>query len=133
MSNSEEVLASLPAGDRSQKTFLNLGEGATQQALGLTWELSSDSITFTFTFPDGQNSKRGILRVTASLFDPLGLVVPFLLTPKLLLRELWRRNIGWDEDIDETLLAVWTRWQEMARHLPEIKIARCFNLHDSPV
>ena len=100
MSNSEEVLASLPAGDRSQKTFLNLGEGATQRALGLTWELSSDSIIFTFTFPDG------ILRVTASLFDPLGLVVPFLLTPKLLLRELWRRNIGWDEDIDETLLAV---------------------------
>ena len=133
MSNSEEVLASLPAADRSEKAFLDLLNELSERALGVTWELSTDSITFTFTFPDGPNSKRGILRITASLFDPLGLVVPFLLTPKLLLRELWRQNVGWDEIIDEASLAVWTRWKEMARHLSEIRIKRCFNLHDSPV
>ncbi len=133
MSNSPEILASLPDSEVSQKAFLNIGDEHLQQALGVTWEISSDTITFTFTFPDGPNSKRGILKITASLFDPLGLVAPFLLKPKLLLRELWRTNVGWDEEIDESLLMIWTQWKDMAKFLSNIKIKRCFNIHDSPV
>ena len=43
-----------------------------------------------------QNSKRGILSFTTSIFDPLGILTPFTLEPKLLIEELWSRKIDWD-------------------------------------
>ena len=63
----------------------------------------------------------------------MGLLVPFLLKPKLLLRELWRLDVGWDEVIDDKMLAIWIRWQEMSKFLSLIRIDRCFNLHTSPI
>ena len=69
-----------------------------QRALGIYWNVHSD--TFTFLFQCEFNTpwtKRGILRVICSLFDPLGFLIPFILVAKILLQELWRKDYGWDE------------------------------------
>ena len=41
-------------------------------------------------------TRRGILSVVCSLFDPLGFVAPFVMKGKLLLQELCRQKMGWD-------------------------------------
>ena len=71
--------------------------------------------------------------MTCSLFDPPGFVVPFVLKPKLLVRELWRRNIDWDQDIGADSRRIWRCWREAANFLSEVEVDRCFNLHDSSV
>lgn len=133
MSNSKNLLSSLPPSEVSLKASFNLGDDQLQRALGVSWDIISDTFKFATNLPDAPETKRGILRVTSSLFDPLGFAVPFLLKPKLLLRELWRSEIGWDQGIDETTCTIWRRWQEMTKFLSDVEINRCFNLHDSPV
>ena len=53
----------------------------------MLWDIATDTFTFSVSLPDAPESKRGLLRVTCSLFDPSGFVVPFVLRPELLIRE----------------------------------------------
>ena len=50
-------------------------------------------------------SKRIILAQLNGIFDPLGLVSPFVIKGKMLLRQLFRDKIGWDEKISDELRA----------------------------
>lgn len=36
-----------------------------------------------------------------SLFDPLGLVAPVLIHGRMMMQDLWRDNLGWDEEVNE--------------------------------
>ena len=49
------------------------------------------------------NTKRGILSPKSPILDPLGLLVPFLLEPKLIIQQLWKEKIKGDNKIPETL------------------------------
>ena len=62
----------------------------------------------------------------SSLFDPLGFLSPFILPVKVLLQELWRMEIQWDERVLEPLLTQWHRWVESLPLVAKIKIPRCF-------
>ncbi len=133
MSNCEELLKSLPPSEVSPKVTFDLGGDQTQRALGVLWDLATDKFKFSVNLPDAPETKRGILRVTCSIFDPPGFVLPFVLRPKLLLREQWRLEVAWDENIDDGSRTIWRNWREMANFLSELEIDRCFNLHDSPI
>ena len=101
MSNSINVLNRLPASEISPKIKkLDLTEYPVERALGMFWDLKEDIFTFSQVEEKYQNTKRGILSFTASTFDPLGIVTPFTLESKLLIQELWSRQIiDWDEKI----------------------------------
>ena len=43
------------------------------------------------------NTRRGVLRVTGSVFDPLALAAPYLIKAKLIIQELQRCQIEWDD------------------------------------
>ena len=42
-------------------------------------------------------TKRSILSYTAKLFDPLGLTLPVFVKAKILMRDLWKAKVDWDE------------------------------------
>ena len=96
VSNSKEVLDSIPAEDISSKASILLDGDGLERVLGAKWDIPSDTFTFTYKFIDAPSSKRGILKVTCSLFDPLGILVAFILIAKLLLQELWHLSYDWD-------------------------------------
>ena len=58
-------------------------------------------------------TRRGLLSMVSSIFDPLGFVAPILTAPKLWLRELKEQD--WDEEISEMNNDVgrngWLRWR----------------------
>ena len=100
----------------------------------ISWDIKSDRIIFTLNLPDAPYSKRGVLRVTCSLFDPLGFLTPFILRAKILLQELWRRGYGWDDLIDKESSTFWQKWLESANNVATVYIDRCFNdFIDNPV
>ena len=43
---------------------------------------------------------------------------------KLLLQELWRKGIGWDEEIPEDCKAQWKKWKAGAQKVPLIQLHR---------
>ena len=48
-------------------------------------------------------TKRIIHSKVAGVFDPLGLVGPFVVCAKILLQEMWTKGLDWDEPIDHEL------------------------------
>lgn len=46
-------------------------------------------------------TKRLILSIAQRVFDPIAFCCPMSLKPKLLLQQAWRKQIGWDSEVDE--------------------------------
>ena len=84
--------------------------------MGLNWDTGSDNYIFDFenicrTAERSDVTKRKILRVAAMFFDPLGLISPITLQPKLMLQELCRNKLEWDEVInDRNNINKWTKF-----------------------
>lgn len=109
-SNEREVLDSVDPSERAVTTEpLNLGLNATpaERALGIQWSLEHDTFSFNVDLQNKPSTRRGILSVIASLYDPLGFVAPFTLSGKCILQELCRRGIGWDDPLPEDLRPRW--------------------------
>ena len=51
---------------------------------------------------------------------------PLILAVKVLLQELWRMGIQWDERVPEPLLTQWHRWMKSLPLVAKFKIPRCF-------
>lgn len=63
----------------------------------------------------------------ASQNDPLGYLIPFITRAKLLVQDLWKNNLGWDDPItSDSLLTRWQDWQQELHSLNQIAIPRCY-------
>ncbi|MBM6549259.1 hypothetical protein, partial [Streptococcus dysgalactiae] len=69
-------------------------------------------------------TRRGLLSSISSLYDPLGLVAPWLLPGKILLQRLCRKGMGWDQPLDEDDQQTWNEWLQTLSRLGEISILR---------
>ena len=135
LSNSRAVLDSLPASEISPKMKLDLDAENIQRALGILWDEVTDRFIFLLKLPDAPMTKRGIIRVTCSFFDPMGFITAFILIAKILVQELWRRGYGWDDEIDEESQNFWRRWLDAAANINKVYVDRCYSsyLDDSIV
>ena len=61
----------------------------TKKILGIMWNHKRDTLNVRHSNKSYPNTKRGILSHINSIFDPLSLLVPFLLEPKLIIQQLW--------------------------------------------
>ena len=83
--------------------------------LGMHWDKNRDVVSVSIPRKK-DDTKRGILRFLASIFDPLGIISPITLCGKILYRESCDLKIGWDKPITNDLLKKWTKW---VSQLPE--------------
>ena len=123
-SNNRKLQATIPEKERANPA-LNLD--LDQPPFGrVHWDADSDTFLFKVVPTNKPPTKRGILSTVSSLFDPLGFMGPFILPVKVLLQELWRMGIQWDERVPEPLLTQWHRWMESLPLVSKLKIPRCF-------
>ena len=109
-------------------TDKNLNSENSVKALGIKWFASDDSFGFDgFFIPDGLIvTKRVVLSFIAKLFDPLGLISPFIMTVKTLFQDVWKLGIEWDEEINDELKGKFFAWMEGLRALKEWKVPRSY-------
>ena len=132
-SNNQEVMKSLPEDKRAPNMVMNAetvegGESKPTGALGLKWSPEGDVFTFRFAPAKqvrGKWSKRALLTTQASVFDPLGQLSPFIMKARLILQDLWRIKLDWDDPIPEESEMKWLAWAQQLEHLPDIKFLRC--------
>ena len=128
ISNSQEVLASIPEAERAKGApSLDL-DAAVERALGTLWRLETDSFGFEISLSETDRlskTKRGLLRVISSVYDPLGLAGPFVICGKMLFQMLCRRNVGWDDPIPDDLMEQWQRWLDDLPSLSKLEVPRC--------
>ena len=128
-SNSRDILATIPEEERANEVkCLDLihDELPIQGALGVHWCVESDQFKFRITLSTKPLTRRGILSIVSSIYDPLGFVAPFVLPAKRILQDLCRNErIGWDDEIPVEYKVKWAKW---IKDLPEIEslfIKRC--------
>ena len=92
---------------------------------------NSDTIKVISVNKSFANTKRGLLSLVSSIFDPLGIVTPSLIEPKLIIQELWRQQIDWDELLPLELHSRWMAWKTSISSLSDVTINRWYGFDQS--
>ena len=125
--NREEVLESTPESERAPSVlYLDSGQERlpAQRTLGLKWDMGSDKFTFKVDLKDKPNTRRGILSLTSSVYDPLSFLAPIIVPAKKLLQALCRKKLNWDDLVGEIESQTWEKWKEQLSSLSQIAVNR---------
>ena len=128
VSNRKNVLDSIPEAERAKDVKQwNLDGGTlTERALGVYWLVDEDAIGFKISLTQQPVTRRGILSTVSSVYDPLGIVSPFVMTAKILLQQLCKSGVKWDDRITGTLEKLWIAWFTEVQKLESVKLERCY-------
>ncbi|MEM7299092.1 MAG: reverse transcriptase domain-containing protein, partial [Bacteroidota bacterium] len=102
---------------------------SSKRVLGVEWDLSSDD--FVFKLHDFIKScqsisftKRNVLSVAASLYDPLGFLAPITARIKVLFQMTCKAKLAWDDQLSGGVLIAWKKFIEVISELTEVRIPR---------
>lgn len=129
VSNNRTVPASIPDEKRSKEVKhldLHRDELPLNSAMTLHW--NTESFLFKIALKQQQFTRRGILSVTNSVYDPLGLLALVMLPAKRIGQESCWMNYGWDEEIPAAFAK---KMGQVARGaqatvLSNLSFSRCF-------
>ena len=119
-----------------------------QEVLGISYESKDDTVFFparinfspkkrnVFTGPNlkGEDipsqvpqplTRRLVLQQVMAVYDPLGFFSPFLLQAKLLLRDTWKLQLGWDDPLPTSMWGCWTQFFSQLIEASAIQYPRC--------
>ncbi|CAG2254433.1 unnamed protein product [Mytilus edulis] len=128
LSNKRNVLNAIPESERAS-SVVSLGPSdmlPSDKALGVIWDVNEDKIKFKVKLSDKPLTRRGILSVVSSIFDPLGLVSPVTLRAKAIVQHLCKEKFGWDEQIPQEYHDKWKSWVKNLPCLENLSVNRCF-------
>ena len=120
VSNSREILNS------PKLVSHDLHSPTAERALGMIWNNNQDKLTFKPVTNDCPNTKHVIQSLVSSVFDTLGDLAPCFLEPKLILQELWKLKISWDEEIPKELKARWIIWKNEMINISHVTLDRWY-------
>ena len=129
LSNSKEVLAAVGPEERSNSVkSLDISKDMLpiERTLGVEWCVESDTFQFRIHLKDKPLTRRGILSTVSSIFDPLGLVSPVILTGKRILQDLCRDGVDWDDPVPDHIRPKWEQWRNELQLLQSCNIPRCY-------
>ncbi|XP_065365532.1 uncharacterized protein LOC135958560 [Calliphora vicina] len=88
------------------------------KALGMSWKPKDDVCCFRFDLPVIEvPTKRSVLSAVAKIFDVLGILSPIIISCKILIQELWKQKLEWDEPLNERFS---NRWRIIEQDFPNI-------------
>ena len=97
--------------------------------LGMEWDIERDEFVFRFDnllqkCGSITQTKRNLLSVSASIFDPLGFVSPITAKIKTIFQMLCKDKLDWDEIIPQKIALIWNNFLEELNDLKEVKCSR---------
>ena len=107
-----------------------------ENVIGVSWQVAEDSLAFGTCKGEttvNQITKRRILSVVNSIFDPLGLLSPFTVKPKILLRQIWATlpKIDWDDKLPEKIEEEWRTIAAQMKTAKSVKFRRSLTPKDA--
>ena len=134
-SNVPEILDSIPEANKNPNTKIKV--------LGVLWDSKTDELTFDIKIKKEENqdsriedsdTKRSFLEESATIFDPLGLLSPFVMKIKLLFQKVWlseeketdKKKKGWDTKLSPEIQKEWNNLKVELQTLNTISVPRCF-------
>ncbi len=136
ISNSQEVLSTIPEADRAaasalvfQEKDFELSEEPINKALGISWNPKTDHFSYygyaSITHEPGKETKRTLCSKMSRIFDPTGFLSPFTIRAKMLMQACWLAAIGWDDPLPEAIDQEWQQWLHELPQLSAFSPPRC--------
>ena len=111
----------------SRDSHMSLDPTETIKTLGLFWNPSEDLIIYTVNLAESNNklTKRTIFSQIAKLFDPLVLLGPVVVSAKIIIQDLWKAKLPWNETVPLSLQRSWVNYRDQLPLLNNIQFPRC--------
>ncbi|XP_076638833.1 uncharacterized protein LOC143350692 [Colletes latitarsis] len=124
VSNEPKLIESLRKLDNTEHIALDTVEA--KKTLGLYWNANKDTLGYSLKQAPARQkiTKRTILARVAQLFDPLGLLGPIIVQAKLIMQDLWKCQVDWDEDVPIGIRTAWTTFHSQLQNIRQIQIPR---------
>jgi hypothetical protein len=123
-------MESIPLDERSTSVKIHefeFGEIPAERVLGVYWNVQEDTLGIQIrATTDAVCTRRSILKVFSTVYDPLGIVGPFVLKAKQIFQEECRRvDKGWDDPIVDSSKRSWAKWLSELPQLQDVLLDRC--------
>ncbi|KAJ0172004.1 hypothetical protein K1T71_012767 [Dendrolimus kikuchii] len=93
--------------------------------LGLGWDYSKDNLFFpSKPILNKPITKRFILSQSFKIYDPLGLLSPCVIIPKLIFQSICNEEIGWDQPLSQPISREWQQFYENIHCLTSLRVPR---------
>ena len=101
------------------------------KVLGVNWKTESDEFLFDFTelikFARSLPvTKRSLLKLSAKIFNPLGLLSPFVIQMKIMFQEHCTHKVNWDQELHGETLLKWNSFLTELESLNNVRIPRYY-------
>ena len=108
--------------------YLQLELFPEQKTLGIYWSPDKDEFIVKVNIRNCPLSRRGLFSMASQLYNPLGLLQPFILPVKHIMQCLCDLKLRWNEIIPETIRADWMKWLSSLPQLQELFFPCCVRL-----
>ena len=128
ISNDRKVLEAIPVQERAKAVKdLNLDHGSLpiERALGIHWNTETDHFGVQVKVKQRELTRRGLLSVVSSVYDPLGLVCPFVVRAKMIFQDECKSGKEWDDPLSPENEVRWRKWSEELPLLGQFRVERC--------
>ena len=135
-SNSRALLQSFPPSEVSEPNIrLSFDKPTHQHTLGVARDVDSDSFVMEVKLPQRKFTKRGILSLVSSIYDPVSFISPVVLTGRLIQRSILPpkelkdsrlADFQWDDQLPDEYRPRWETWLSTLTLLNNVKIPRSF-------
>ena len=123
--SSSNVLKFLDPSLIASKVKVDFSETINERSLGVNWHVNNDNLFYSVQQPQEIYTRRKVLSTIASVFDPMGLVSPFVLLGKQILQEACSAGLNWDDELPDPLKHRYKEWCQQLQDLSSIRIPRC--------
>lgn len=121
-----------------QEKFNNNEGNGVRKVLGILWNKNTDEFSVDLKpllteLANKPATKRTVLSEMSKIYDPLGWCAPFSIRAKILVQEIWKQKIDWDDLLPTQLSADWLKWNLELPLLAELSFKRCILSNVSPL
>lgn len=135
VSNSPLVLDALGCDIDSTDVKIPSDEPHANRILGMYWDTTKDVFTFKFratktsiaTKTNRPPTKREVLSLIMSTFDPFGILSNFNIYAKLLIKDIFNRGIEWDDPVNSDLTERYRLWLAELENISKCRVNRCYS------
>ena len=115
ISNCEQTLTPIDQADKSPSSSKSFeAELISPSILGLQWNVDADILEVCRGMQKAipvKITQRAVLSHVSAVFDPLGIVSPFTIRMRLLLKSIWKENgQSWDKELNEKNRHAFEKW-----------------------
>ena len=131
ISNCEQTMTSIDQANKSPSSSKTCeAEQISPSILGLQWIVDEDNLEVCRGIQKEipvKITQRAVLSHVSAVFDPLGIVSPFTIRMRLLLKSKWKENgQSWDKELNEENRHEFKKWASELIHVNRMVLKRTY-------